>query len=225
MTDLSTKSTWVFDLDNTLYPADCDLFHQVDQKIGAFVERLTGLNSGDARTYQKKLFMAHGTTLNGLMIHHSVDPDDYLAFVHDIDFSPVERDDRLRAALQRLPGRHVIYTNADAEYSERILNRLGIQDLFDGIFDVKAADFKPKPDPEPYTKLLKDYSIDPTDAVMVEDMARNLRPAHALGMETVWIDTGTPWGRADHDPSIITHEIEMLSQWLDDHTQHLAETS
>lgn len=221
MTDLSGKATWVFDLDNTLYPADCDLFSQVDQRIGAFVAKLTGYDRDAARAFQKQLFMEHGTTLNGLMKLYDVEPDDFLNFVHDIDFSPIERDTRLRAALQRLPGRHVIYTNADAVYAERVLERLGISDQFDGIFDIVAADFKPKPEPEPYDALIDRYGIDPNEAVMVEDMARNLRPARALGMETVWIDTGVVWGRKDYDASFITHEIEALSEWIDGHSSHL----
>lgn len=222
MTDLSGKATWVFDLDNTLYPADCDLFSQVEQRIGAFVSKVTGLQGAEAKAYQKKLFMEHGTTLNGLMLYHGIDADDFLNFVHDIDFSPVTADPRLREALQRLPGRHVIYTNADTPYAERVLDRLGIADQFDGIFDIVAGDFLPKPDPKPYDAMLKTFGIDPKEAVMVEDMVRNLKPAHALGMETVWIDTGEIWGRKDYDASIITHEIEALSQWIDGHSRHLA---
>lgn len=219
--DLTGKATWVFDLDNTLYPADCDLFSQVEQRIGQFVEKVTGLTLKEARTYQKKLFMDHGTTLNGLMEIYGIDSEEFLRFVHDIDFSPIRRDDRLRSALDRLPGRHLVYTNADADYAGRVLDRLGVADLIDGIYDIKASDFRPKPDPAPYDDFIARFNVDPTSAVMVEDMARNLKPAKALGMDTIWIDTGVVWGKKGHHPDFVDLEIPSLSEWIDDHTKAL----
>ena len=206
---------WVFDLDNTLYPAECALFDQVDRNIGTYVADLLGKTPAEARAVQKDYLVRYGTTLNGLMTNHDVDPHDYLSAVHDIDFSPIPRDDRLRDALQRLDAPKIIFTNADRPYAEKVLDRLGIADQFDGIFDILDADLRPKPHSETYERFVTRHGVNPQKAVMVEDMACNLKPAHAMGMQTVWINTGSPWGRKGHDPDIIHTEITSLSAWLD----------
>jgi len=208
------RDTWVFDLDNTLYAADCDLFSQIDRNIGAYVQKLLDLPSDEARKVQKGYLLSHGTTLRGLMADHHIDPDHYLAQVHDIDFSPIEPDPALRASLEKLNGRKLVFTNADAPYARKILGRLGIEDLFEDIFDIRSAELEPKPKREVYDKFLRDHKVDPTRAVMFEDMARNLIPAHALGMGTVWVNTGTPWGEADHDADKIHAETPLLTDWL-----------
>lgn len=208
------RDIFVFDLDNTLYPADCALFPQVEKRIGQFVESALELGPTEARAYQKKLFMDHGTTLNGLMIHHGTKPEDFLSFVHDIDFTPIGKDIALRSALEALGGRRVIYTNADQPYTEQVLNRLGISDLFEGIYDIVAATMRPKPEIDAYRDMLKQFDIDPTRAIMFEDMARNLVPAHRLGMGCVWINTGSVWGEAGHDDDCIHAETPALTPWL-----------
>ena len=207
--------TWVFDLDNTLYPADCDLFSQVDIKITQYVSALLDMQFDDARKLQKKYLLEHGTTLNGLMHNHKVDPNHFLDSVHDINFAPVKRDETLKRALTNLPGRKVIFTNADVPYSQKILEKIGIIDHFEGIFDIIAADMKPKPEAETYTRFFKQFDIDPTKSVMFEDMVRNLIPAKRAGMGTVWINTGSPWGEADYDPAAVNVETAMLTPWLD----------
>lgn len=206
--------TWVFDLDNTLYAADCNLFSQIDEKIGSYVQNVLGLNPKAAREIQKRYLLEHGTTLRGLMDNHAVDPEHYLDAVHDIDFTPIKRNDRLREAISSLEGRKLVFTNASKPYSVEILNRLGITDLFDGVFDIIDAKMLPKPRLEVYHQFLKDHDVDPKKSVMFEDMVRNLKPAHGLGMATVWINTGDEWGKADYDASIVHAEADNLSDWL-----------
>lgn len=206
--------TWVFDLDNTLYAADCNLFSQIDQKIGSYVQDFLGLHPKEAREIQKKYLLEHGTTLKGLMDNHAVDPEHYLESVHDIDFSPIKPNTQLRQAIQQLHGRKLVFTNASKPYAIEVLKKLGIDDLFDAVFDIIDANLLPKPQIEVYKKFIKDHDVDPNSSVMFEDMVRNLKPAHGLGMATVWINTGDEWGSADYDKGIVHAEAENLSDWL-----------
>lgn len=212
---LDTADTWIFDLDNTLYPSTCNLFDQVDKKMGAFISAYLNVDLEEARRIQKQYFREHGTTLNGLMTHHGMDPADFLAFVHDIDYSPVQRDEDLVDAIRRLPGRKVIFTNGTVPHANSVLDRLGIQDEFDVFFDIVASDYVPKPNPAPYDKLLAQHDIDPTRSVMLEDIARNLEHPAKLGMVTVWVKTDHHWshdgaGEGDH----IHHVTDDLAAWL-----------
>ncbi len=211
------RDVFVFDLDNTLYPAESNLFSQVDVKIGEYVQNLLSLDPVAARKIQKGYLLEHGTTLGGLMANHSIDPQHYLDSVHDIDLSPIADDPALRKTLQSLDGRRLVFTNADLPYAERVLNRLGIADLFEGIFDIHAAELAPKPKPHVYDLFLRRYGVDPKRAIMFEDMVRNLIPAHGLGMATVWINTGSVWGEADYDAAKVHAETNSLHGWLDGH--------
>ena len=208
--------TWIFDLDNTLYPAACDLFAQIDVKMGAYISKLLSVDLIEARKVQKDYFMQYGTTLAGLMRHHEVDPHDYLDYVHDIDVSVVMPDARMARALEVLPGRKIVYTNGSAGHAARVMERLGITHLFEGTFDVLASDFIPKPDPGAFTALIEAYAIDPEEAVMVEDLAKNLIPAHDLGITTVWVPTASEWSRDGADRSFIDYVADDLSAWLAD---------
>jgi putative hydrolase of the HAD superfamily len=208
--------TWIFDLDNTLYPAACDLFAQIDVKMGAYISKLLSVDLIEARKVQKDYFMQYGTTLAGLMRHHEVDPHDYLDYVHDIDVSVVMPDARMARALKVLPGRKIVYTNGSAGHAARVMERLGITHLFEGTFDVLASDFIPKPDPGAFTALIEAYAIDPEEAVMVEDLAKNLIPAHDLGITTVWVPTASEWSRDGADRSFIDYVADDLSAWLAD---------
>ncbi len=210
------KATWIFDLDNTLYPAACDLFAQIDIKMGAYISNLLSVDLIEARRVQKDYFMQYGTTLAGLMRHHQVDPHDYLDYVHDIDVSVVMPDERMALALEKLPGRKIVYTNGSAGHAARVMARLGITHLFEGTFDVLASDFIPKPDPGAFTALIEAYAIDPDDAVMVEDLAKNLIPAKDLGITTVWVPTSSEWSRAGADGGFIDYVADDLSAWLAD---------
>ncbi len=216
----SGRSDWLFDLDNTLYPAELALFPQVEKRIGQYVQKLLKLDAEPARRRQKELFMAHGTTLKGLMVEYEVDPHDYLDFVGDIDFSHLTPDPDLRAHLQNLDGRKIIFTNADRPYGEKVLDRLGIADVFDAMFDVFDADFIPKPHPETYGNVMRRFDIQPGNAVFFEDMARNLVPAHEMGVATVWIDTGTDYARGGHREDRVHSTTPSLSRWLTEYHDH-----
>jgi putative hydrolase of the HAD superfamily len=201
---------WVFDLDNTLYPASCRLFDQIDVKMGEFVSTLLGMSYHDAKKLQKELFYKHGTTLRGLMVEHGVNPDGFLDYVHDIDHSPVNADPRLDAALHALPGRKLIFTNGTVAHAEKVLARLGITHHFGDIFDIVSSDFIPKPTREPYLKFIAGTGIDATTSAMFEDISRNLEAPHALGMTTVLVtspenhdaarlNAGAALGHVDHE--------------------------
>ena len=179
--------TWVFDLDNTLYPASCRLFDQIDERIGAFVSRRLGIDATEARTIQKQFYHEYGTTLRGLMEKHQVEPLEFLDFVHDIDHSPVAADRILDEVLHRLPGRKLVYTNGSVRHAEKVLDRLGVTHHFGDIFDIVHADYIPKPAIEPYRKFVAKTGIAPERAAMFEDIARNLEAPHALGMTTVLV--------------------------------------
>lgn len=211
--ELAHVRNWIFDLDNTLYPASANLFALIDAKIGEYVRTLLQCDAEEAHRVQKGYFHAHGTTLAGLMADHGVDPHHYLDFVHDVDMSVLERNEALIEALARLPGRKLIFTNGDAPYALRVLDRLGLADSFEGIHDVHATAYRPKPDPLAYQGLCEAYAIDPAQALFVEDMARNLKPAKAIGMTTVWIDNGSEQGPGG-DRSFIDYSVADLGDWL-----------
>lgn len=179
--------TWIFDLDNTLYPASCRLFDQIDVRMGEFVARLLGVGYAEAKTRQKDLFYKYGTTLRGLMIEHGVNPDGFLDYVHDIDHAPVPANPGLDAALHSLPGRKLIFTNGTVAHAEKVLARLGVTHHFGDIFDIVHSDFVPKPEMEPYRRFVAQTGINPETAAMFEDIARNLEAPHALGMTTVLV--------------------------------------
>lgn len=206
--------TWLFDLDNTLYPASCRLFDQIDRRMGLFIEQRFGLSSEAARHMQKSFFHTHGTTLRGLMTEHAIDPGEYLDFVHDIDLSGLEADSRLDAALAALPGRKVIFTNADTGHAERVLERLALAHHFEAIFDIRAAEFVPKPDEGPYDRLLENHGLAAPRTVFFEDSARNLKPAHARGMTTVWVRHEANWSAPPDEDDYIHHRTDDLTAWL-----------
>jgi putative hydrolase of the HAD superfamily len=191
---VSHIDTWIFDLDNTLYPASTSLFPQIDARMGAYIERLLGVNAVEARRVQKDFYHSHGMTLPGLMHHHGVNPHHFLDFVHDVDVSVLPPRPALAAQIASLPGRKLVFTNADAPYATRVLERLGLSDSFDALHDIHALGYVPKPQAGAYAHLCETHGIRPETALFVEDMARNLVPAKAIGMTTVWIDNGSEQG-------------------------------
>jgi putative hydrolase of the HAD superfamily len=211
---LSHVDCWIFDLDNSLYPASANLFELIDIRMTEFIQQLVGCGHDEARRIQKGHFHEHGTTLAGLMASHGVDPHHFLGFVHDIDLARISADPRLVAALDRLPGRKFVFTNGDESYARRVLDRLGLANAFDGLHDIHAMDYVPKPDPRSYRAMCDRYAIEPKQALFVEDMARNLAPAKALGMTTVWVDNGSEQAEAGADPAFIDYRITDIGEWL-----------
>jgi putative hydrolase of the HAD superfamily len=212
--ELSHIRNWIFDLDNTLYPASSNLFPLIDARIGAYVARTLGVDAAEAHRIQKGYFHAHGTTLSGLMAEHGVDPHHYLADVHAIEMDVLERNEPLAASLARLPGRKLVFTNGDAPYATKVLDRLGLGESFEAIFDIHATSYRPKPEPVAYRGLCEAYGLDPAQSVFVEDMARNLKPAKAIGMTTVWVDNGSEQPPDDADRSFIDYTTTDISHWL-----------
>ena len=214
MHPLAHIDAWIFDLDNTLYPARTNLFAQIDVRMGSFIRELLQVNAAEAHRVQKGFFHAHGMTLRGLMTEHDVDPHVFLNYVHDIDVGVVEPAPALVAAVGALPGRKLIFTNADTPYATRVLAQLGLGDAFEVIHDIHATGYRPKPDPHAYDALCAAYAIDPARALFVEDMARNLVPAKAIGMTTVWVDNGSEQGPAATPADYIDYRITDVGEWL-----------
>ncbi|WP_173932535.1 pyrimidine 5'-nucleotidase [Chelativorans sp. Marseille-P2723] len=178
---------WVFDLDNTLYPPESNLFSQIDVRMTTYVSELLKLPREEARELQKELFRSHGTTLRGLMDRYEVDPDDFLEKVHDIDYSWLKPNPALKEAIEALPGRKFIFTNGSRRHAESAARQLGVSDHFEDIFDIVAAGLQPKPAKESYDLFVSLHEIVGPNAVMFEDIARNLRIPKELGMTTVLI--------------------------------------
>lgn len=212
---LAHVDAWIFDLDNTLYPASADLFGLIDKRMTAFVARTLGLGHAEAYATQKRFFMEHGTTLSGLMKVHNVDPHAFLADVHAIELDAIAEDRRLARLIAALPGRKLVFTNGDETYARRVLGKLGLSETFEAVHDIHACAYVPKPDPAAYAGFCEATGVDPTRACFVEDMARNLAPAKAIGMATVWIDNGSEQGRSG-DRAFIDFTIADLGDWLHD---------
>lgn len=206
--------TWVFDLDNTLYPADSRLFEQVARRMTAFIMDAYDLDEGAAKGLQRELFHRHGTTLRGLMSERGLDPLPFLRYVHDIEFDALIPDADLRAAIEALPGRRLIFTNGDADYAARVLGALGLEGVFSEVFDVVAAEFHPKPWPQAFARFAERHAIDPAETIMIEDMARNLEPAAALGWTTLWVRNAHPHAVAGADADYVHHVTDDLCAWL-----------
>jgi putative hydrolase of the HAD superfamily len=179
--------TWVFDLDNTLYPHHLNLWQQIDDRIRAFVSDFLKIGKDDAFRLQKDYYKRYGTTMRGLMAEHGLNPDDFLEFVHQIDHSPLLPNAELGDAIEKLPGRKLILTNGTRKHAEAVMQRLDIDRHFEDVFDIAAADLDPKPLPQVYDRFLHKHGVDPRKAAMFEDLARNLSVPYELGMTTVLV--------------------------------------
>jgi putative hydrolase of the HAD superfamily len=189
-------STWLFDLDNTLYPLESGLAALASERITDYVERLTGLPRDEAQTLQKRYLTEHGLTLRGLMTNHDVDPDEFHAAIADIDLSCLAPDDALRSALSRLPGRRIIFTNADDGHAYRVLRALRLDDLFGEVFHIGSAGYEPKPAAGAFERIIAAHAIKPPHTAFFEDSAHNLEPAARLGMTTILVGAAVGAGHA-----------------------------
>jgi putative hydrolase of the HAD superfamily len=212
--------TWVFDLDNTLYPHEARIWPQVDERITIFLAELFGLDGLSSRALQKYFYQKYGTTLNGLMREYDVHPDDFLDFVHHIDVSMLAPDPALGEAIAALPGRKLIYTNGTVKHAENVAGKLGILDRFDGLFGITEGGFTPKPDREAFERFYKAFDVAPARSAMFEDMEKNLAVPHAGGMKTVLIIPKTPdpfrdaWEIATLQAGHVDHVTENLDGFL-----------
>ncbi len=214
--------TWVFDLDNTLYPHHLNLWQQVDERIRNFVSEFLKIPYEEAFRLQKDYYKRYGTTMRGLMTEHGLQPDVFLEMVHEIDHSPLTPNPALGAAIEKLSGRKLIMTNGTRKHAETVLQRLEIHRHFDDVFDIAAADLDPKPLPQVYDRFLVRHGVDPTKAAMFEDLARNLEVPHALGMTTVLVvPEGTrevfreDWELEGRDAPHVDHVTEDLAGFLE----------
>ncbi len=208
--DLAHAEAWLFDLDNTLYPLESGLAPQVSDLITDFTQSLTGLDRDAARALQKDYLARYGLTLGGLMAHHGVDPDDFHAAINTVDLTCLTPDPDLNAALAALPGRKLIFTNADEIHAVRVLERLGMNTLFEDVFHIARAGFAPKPSPLAYERMITALALDPRRTVFFEDAVRNLAPAAALGMVTVLVGEQAAASNAD----FVSHRAASLADFL-----------
>jgi putative hydrolase of the HAD superfamily len=213
--------TWVFDLDNTLYPHHL-LWQQVDGRIRDYIARFLDVGAEEAYRVQKDYYRRYGTSMRGLMTEHGLDPDDFLAYVHEIDHSPLEPNPALGAAIEKLAGRKLILTNGTRRHAEAVTRRLAIHRHFEDVFDIVAAGLDPKPMPQTYDRFLAAHQVDPARAAMFEDLARNLSVPHALGMTTVLVVPPRTrevfrqdWELEGHDASHVDHVTDDLTAFLE----------
>ena len=206
--------TWIFDLDNTLYSADSGIFQQVHDLMGKFVSNHLNIDIQEAKKIQKNYYKQHGTTLRGMMDNHGVDPDHFLAEVHRLDYSIVGPNHKLNIELKKLKGRKIIYTNANMQHALDVLERIELSNFFDEIYDIKMANYIPKPEIAPYEQLIKQFNIQTESAAMFDDIAKNLVPAKKVGFTSVWIDAGY---------ENFSDDIKSSKQYLDYETTNITE--
>jgi putative hydrolase of the HAD superfamily len=219
--DFGAVETWVFDLDNTLYPHHL-LWNQVDERIRKFIENFLQVPQDEAFRIQKDYYKRYGTTMRGLMTEHGLEPDDYLDFVHQIDHSPLTPNAALGAALEKLPGRKLILTNGTRKHADAVIKKLAVHEHFEDVFDIIAAELEPKPSQKTYERFLSVHDVDPGKAAMFEDLARNLEAPHALGMTTVLVVPAgqrevfrQDWELEGRDEPHVDHVTDDLAGFLD----------
>ena len=214
MKNLKKIKFWLFDLDNTLYSGDTKVFDQVDKKMSFFISKKLNVNINEAKKIQKSYFHEYNTTLNGMIKNHNIDAEEFLEFVHNVDLNFLKKDLDLKNELNDLIGKKYIFTNGSRAHASNVTKKIGIENMFDGVFDIVDAEFIPKPSIEPYKKIIQKYGIDPEYCIFIEDIARNLKPAYELGMKTVWIENNEPWAAEFSNESFINYKTNNLSHFL-----------
>jgi len=205
---------WIFDLDNTLYSGQTEVFAQVDKKMSKYISDKLKIDLLSAKKIQKNYFHKYSTTLNGMIKNHKINPEEFLEFVHDVDISFLQKDHKLAEEIKKLKGKKIIFTNGSRKHAINVTKKIGIDKLFDDIFDIVNADYIPKPSIEAYKKLVDEHKIDPKLSVLVEDIARNLKPAYEMGMKTIWIENDEPWAKEFSDAKFINYKTNNLSEFL-----------
>ena len=206
-------NTWIFDLDNTLYSADSGIFQQVHKLMGEFISKNLKMDMVEAKKLQSKYYKQHGTTLRGLMDNHGVEPDYFLDEVHKLDYSIVGPDEILNKELEKIQGRKIIYTNANKKHVVDVLERINLTNFFDEIFDIKMANYIPKPEIRPYEQIIDIFNINPSSSAMFDDIAKNLVPAKKVGFTPVWVDAGY---------ENFSDDIQASKDYLDYSTRNLS---
>ena len=214
MKELINIKYWIFDLDNTLYSGKTKVFDQVDKKMSKFICDKLNVSIEEAKKIQKNYFHEYNTTLNGMIKNHEIDANEFLEFVHDVNLDFLKADKPLKKEITNLNGKKFIFTNGSKAHAANVTKRIGIEKLFDGVFDIVESDFIPKPSIEPYKKIIEKYKIEPQYSIFIEDIARNLKPAHELGMKTVWIKNEEPWAAKFSDSDFINYKTDNLAKFL-----------
>jgi len=214
MKELSDIRHWIFDLDNTLYSSETNVFAKIDGKMCDFIMDNLNVSREEALKIKNNYFHNYGTTLNGLMKKHDIDANLFLEFVHDIDYSFLNKNPDLNEQIKNLPGEKIIFTNGSKKHAERVIEKLGIEENFNKIFDIEECEFIPKPEIEPYEKLIKTFDLDCKKSIFFEDIAQNLEPAHILGMKTAWIEGDDPYCKRGFDGKHVHYTVKNLTDFL-----------
>ena len=214
MKELKKIKNILFDCDGVLYSDLEGVFGQVSKKMTEYISRKLNLDSEEAKRIQKSYFHEYNTTLNGMIKNHKINAHEFLEFVHDIDLNFLKEDKPLRDEISKIKGKKIIFTNGSKAHANNVTKRIGINNLFDGVFDIVDADFIPKPSKEAYKKIVEKFQIEPQYCIFIEDIARNLKPAYDLGMKTVWIKNNEPWAAEYSDSNFINYKIGDLTNFL-----------
>ena len=214
MKELKNIKNILFDLDGVLYQDLEAVFGQVSKKMTKYISNKLNLSLEKAKELQTNYFHKYNTSLNGLMIHHDIKPDDFLKYVHDIDLSFMKKDFVLRNELENLNIKKFIFTNGSKQHAKNITKHLGINDLFDGLFDIVDAEFSPKPTAKAFDLMIKKFKINPKETLYIEDIAKNLSIGKERGTITAWLINDEYWGKKESDKEFIDYKIENLSLFL-----------
>ena len=214
MNNLRNKKNLLLDLDGTVYQDLESVFGQVSKLMTKYISEKLNVDLKKAKELQTNYFYKYNTSLNGLMIHHDIPPKEFLKYVHDIDLSFMKKDVVLRAELEKLDMRKLIFTNGSTDHAKNVLSHLGIDDLFENIFDITDAEYQPKPEPKAFDLMTKKFDLEPSETIYVEDIAKNLSIGKKRGCTTVWLINNEEWGKMESDKDYIDYKIENLSLFL-----------
>ena len=215
MNEIKNIKFWIFDLDNTLYPSSTNLFSKIDKLMASYITKNLNVSNEEAIEIKNDYFKKHGTTLNGLMKNHNIDPHQFLEFVHNIDYSFLKKNEKLNKEIKNLPGKKKIFTNGSKKHAKNVVSNLQLDENLFSIFDIVDCDFIPKPEKLPYERLIEKYDIIPEESIFFEDIARNLKPAHDLGMKTGWVINDDNWAKEGHDEEHVHFKINQLDHFLE----------